>query len=373
MVDLVGQYQKIKADINQSIEEVILSSAFINGPEVQLFREELSRFLGSKHVIPCGNGTDALLVALMALNLKPGDEIISTGFTFVATLEVIALLGLTPVLVDVDPGNFNLSHEKIKAVITSRTKAIIPVHLFGQCCHMESIMKLAKEHNLFVIEDTAQALGCDYLFGNGSVKKAGTIGTIGTTSFFPSKNLGCYGDGGALMTDSDELADKLTSIVNHGTKIKYHHERIGVNSRLDSLQAAILRVKLKHLEEYTLARQEVAKRYDETLKDISGIKIPVRSSYSTHVFHQYTIILEGVDRDKFTGFLKLKGIPTMVYYPVPLHLQKAYAYMNYSPGDFVQTEYLCDHVISLPIHTELENDQQDYIIHSIIDFFSNHS
>jgi UDP-2-acetamido-2-deoxy-ribo-hexuluronate aminotransferase len=371
MVDLVGQYQKIREEINQSIEDVILSSAFINGPEVQLFCKELGRYLDCKHIIPCANGTDALQVALMALDLRPGDEIITTGFTFIATLEVIALLGLTPVLVDVDPDTFNLSHEQIEKVITSKTRAIIPVHLFGQCSDMEPIMALAKRHNLFVIEDAAQAMGSVYSFKEGTEKRAGTIGDIGCTSFFPSKNLACYGDGGALITDHDELAEKLVSIVNHGAKIKYHHERVGVNSRLDSLQAAILRVKLKHIEEYILARQDAAKHYDDALKETRGIKIPHRSSFSTHVFHQYTLILEGIDREKFAGYLKSKGIPTMVYYPVPLHLQKAYRYLGYSLGDFYHTEYLCDHVTSLPMHTELENDQLDFITDTINEYIGN--
>lgn len=373
MVDLVGQYEKIREEINQAIEQVILSSAFINGPEVQQFGKELAKYLDCRHVIPCGNGTDALQVALMALDLHPGDEIITTGFSFIATLEVIALLGLTPVLVDTDPDTFNISPEKIEKSITSKTRAIIPVHLFGQCSDMESIMALARQHNLFVIEDAAQALGSIYSFPDGRQKKAGTIGDIGCTSFFPSKNLGCYGDGGALMTNNDELAEKLFSIVNHGAKIKYYHQRIGVNSRLDSIQAAILRIKLKHIEEYLFARQEAAKRYDEALTDAKGIKIPVRSSFSTHVFHQYTLILETIDRTKFTGYLSSKRIPTMVYYPVPLHLQDAYRYLGYKRGDLPLAEHLCDCVISLPMHTELDKDQQEYITDSIIEFITNPS
>ncbi len=370
MVDLVGQYEKIREEINQSLENVIRSSAFINGPEVIRFREELALYLKSKHVISCANGTDALQVALMALNLHPGDEIITPVFSFIASLEVIAMLGLTPVLVDVDPETFNISPEGIEKAVTSKTRAIIPVHLFGQCSDMEPIMATAKRNNLYVIEDAAQSLGSIYSFKDGRLKRAGTLGDIGCTSFFPSKNLGCYGDGGAMMTDKDELAGKLSAIVNHGAKIKYYHERIGVNSRLDSLQAAILLVKLKHIDEYILARQEAATRYDEALKNIDGIKIPFRSAFSTHVFHQYTLILEDVDRELFTRYLSSKGIPTMVYYPVPLHLQEAYRYLGYSRGDFKHTEYLCDHVISLPMHTELDKDQQDYIIGSIIEFFT---
>ncbi len=373
MVDLVNQYEKIREEINQSIENVIHSSAFINGPEVTHFREELAAYLKSKHVIACANGTDALQVALMALELRPGDEIITPGFSFIASLEVIALLGLTPVIVDVDPETFNISPEEIKKAITSKTRAIIPVHLFGQCADMEPIMALAKQYNLFVIEDAAQSLGSIYSFQDGHVKRAGTIADIGCTSFFPSKNLGCYGDGGALMTDSDELAEKLLSIVNHGAKVKYYHDRIGINSRLDSLQAAILRVKLKHLDEYILARQEAATRYDEALDGINGIKVPFRSSFSTHVFHQYTVIPEQVDRQLLAGYLSSKGIPSMVYYPVPLHLQEAYRHLGYSHGDFKHTEFLCDHVISLPMHTELTKDQQDYITESINEFFSKSS
>ncbi len=373
MVDLVGQYQKIREEINRSIENVILSSAFINGPDVQLFSKELGKYMDCKHIIPCANGTDALQVALMALDLCPGDEIITTGFSFIASLEVIALLGLTPVLVDVDPETFNISYERIEKAITAKTRAIIPVHLFGQCADMEPILALAKRHNLFVIEDAAQAIGSIYSFTDGRLKKAGTVGDIGCTSFFPSKNLGCYGDGGALMTDNDELAEKLFSIVNHGATVKYHNKRIGVNSRLDSLQAAILRVKLKHIDEYNLARQEVAKRYDEALKGANGIRIPVRSSFSTHVFHQYTLILEGIDRKKFAGHLSSIGIPTMIYYPVPLHLQEAYHYLGFAGGDLPHTEYLCDHVISLPVHTELVNDQQEFITGSIIEFITNSS
>ena len=371
MVDLVGQYEKIREEINQAIEQVILSSAFINGPEVQQFGKELGKYLDCRHVIPCANGTDALQVALMALDLHPGDEIITTGFSFIASLEVIALLGFTPILVDADPETFNISPEQIEKSITPKTRAIIPVHLFGQCSDMDAIMALAKQYNLFVIEDAAQAMGSIYFFNDGRQKKAGTMGDIGCTSFFPSKNLGCYGDGGALMTNNDKLAEKLISIVNHGAKVKYYHERVGVNSRLDSLQAAILRIKLKHIEEYILARQEAAKQYDKALKDINGIKIPVRSSFSTHVFHQYTIILEKLDRNEFTGYLSLKGIPSMVYYPVPLHLQDAYRYLGYSRGDFPHIEYLCDHVISLPIHTELEKDQMEYITGSIIECITN--
>jgi len=373
MVDLVGQYQKIREEINKSIENVILSSAFINGPEVQLFSKELGKYMDCKHTIPCANGTDALQVALMALDLCPGDEIITPGFSFIASLEVIALLGLTPVLVDVDPETFNISPERIEKAITSKTRAIIPVHLFGQCSDMEPIMALAKRHNLFVIEDAAQSMGSIHSFNDGRLKRAGTIGDIGCTSFFPSKNLGCYGDGGALMTDNDDLAEKLFTIVTHGAKIKYYHERVGVNSRLDSLQAAILRVKLKHIEGYILARQDAARRYDEFLKDTNGIKIPVRSSFSSHVFHQYTVILEEIDRKKFAGYLSSKGIPTMVYYPVPLHLQEAYRYLGYARRDFYHAEYLCDHVISLPMHTELEKDQQEYITESIIECLTNPS
>lgn len=368
MVDLKSQYEKIKNEIDSAILNVIASTAFINGPEVKNFQQDLEKYLSIKHVIPCANGTDALQVSMMALGLKPGDEVIAPSFTFVATAEVIALLGLTPVLVDVDPDTFNIDPEAIRKAITPKTKAIVPVHLFGQCADMDKIMEISSKHNLFVIEDTCQAIGSDYTSGNGTKKKAGTIGHIGCTSFFPSKNLGCYGDGGAIFTNNDEFAEKLRIIVNHGMAIKYYHDMIGVNSRLDSIQAAILRMKLKHLDEYSTARNNAANYYDRAFKNNTKLKTPSRFEKSTHVFHQYTLITDNIDRNKLQQYLQEKKIPAMIYYPVPMHLQKAYLDPRYKAGDFKVSESLSKTVISLPMHTELDEEQLKYITGSVLEF-----
>jgi dTDP-4-amino-4,6-dideoxygalactose transaminase len=369
MVDLKGQYLTIKEEVDNAIQSVLDSTAFIKGPEVKKFSEELESYLGVKHVIPCGNGTDALQIALMALGLKPGDEVISVDFTFAATVEVIALMNLTPVFIDVERDTFNMDVEALKKAITPKTKAIIPVHLFGQCANMEEIMSVADEHNIFVIEDTAQGIGAEYTFSNGDVKKAGTIGTIGTTSFFPSKNLGCYGDGGALFTNDSELAKRLSAIVNHGMYKRYYHDEIGLNSRLDSIQAAILRVKLPLLDKYNSARLKVAEAYNKAFSAIDQLEIPVTDEKSTHVFHQYTLKTKGVDREFLIEYLKSKGIPAMVYYPVPLHLQKAYEKKGLSDDNYPVTMDLCNSVLSLPIHTEMKEEQLKYIIESVKEFF----
>lgn len=368
MVDLKGQYEKIKTEIDAAISNVINATAFINGPDVKAFQAELENYLGVKHVIPCANGTDALQIAMMALGLKPGDEVITADFTYVATAEVIALLGLKPVLVDVVPDTFDINISAIEKAITPKTKAIVPVHLFGQCADMEALMALAKKHNLYVIEDTAQAIGAEYTFADGSKKKAGTIGTVGCTSFFPSKNLGCYGDGGAIYTNDDELARKIRMIANHGQSVQYVHDSIGVNSRLDTLQAAILRVKLKHLDEYAAARNKAAAYYDKAFANHPKIKTPVRVKNSTHVFHQYTLQLNGVDRTKLRDYATSKNIPLMIYYPIPLHLQKAYLDPRYKQGDFPVTESLCASVLSLPMHTELSEETLKYITDNILEF-----
>lgn len=368
MVDLIAQYEKIQSQIDKAVLDVIRSSAYINGPEVKAFKAELETYLGVKHVIPCANGTDALQIAMMALGLKPGDEVITADFTYVATAEVIGLLGLTPVLVDVYPGTFDINIEAIEKAITPKTKAIVPVHLFGQCADMERLMALAKKHNLFVIEDVAQAIGADYTFADGSKKKAGTIGHIGCTSFFPSKNLGCYGDGGAIFTNDDELAKQMQIIANHGQTVQYYHDSIGVNSRLDSIQAAILRVKLPHLDEYAAARNAAAAHYDRAFGNHPRLTIPARMKNSTHVFHQYTLQLNGLDRNKLKEYLASKDIPMMIYYPVPLHLQKAYRDPRYKEGDFPVTEQLCASVFSLPMHTELDNETLTYITDSVLEF-----
>src|ERR1035437_5474685 len=368
MVDLRGQYLKIKDEVDAAIAGVLDSCAFINGPEVKEFQKELEQYLGVKHVIPCGNGTDALQIAMMALNFQPGDEVITADFTYAATAEVIALLKLKPVLVDVYKDNFSINPRALEAAITDRTVAIVPVHLFGQCVDMEAIMDIAKRHNLYVIEDTAQTIGAEYTFSDGTVHKAGTIGTIGTTSFFPSKNLGAYGDGGAIYTNDDELAKKLKMIANHGQSIQYYHDEIGVNSRLDSIQAAILRIKLKHLDEYAMARQKVAGYYDNAFRQYTSVIIPEVCNYSTHVYHQYTLQIINSDRNELRKFLADKGIPSMIYYPLPLHIQKAYLDSRYKEGDFPVTEELCKTVLSLPIHTEMTEDQMDYIINSVLEF-----
>lgn len=368
MVDLKGQYQKIKPEVDKAIAEVIDNTAFINGPSVKEFQADLEKYLGVKHVIPCANGTDALQIAMMALGLKPGDEVITADFTYVATAEVIGLLGLTPVLVDVYPDTFDINIEAIEKNITSKTKAIVPVHLFGQCADMERIMALAKKYNLYVIEDVAQAIGADYTFSNGTKAKAGTIGTIGCTSFFPSKNLGCYGDGGAIYTNNDELAAKLRMIAHHGQSVQYVHDVLGVNSRLDTIQAAVLKIKLNHLDEYASARNKAAAYYDKALSGNPKIKTPARVKNSTHVFHQYTLQLNGIDRNALREHLAKKGIPAMIYYPIPLHMQKAYRSSRYKQGDFPVTEKLCASVLSLPMHTELDEETLKYITDSVLEF-----
>ncbi len=369
MVDLQKQYERIKPEIDAAIQAVLDSTAFIQGSQVGEFAKALADYSGAKHVITCANGTDALQIAMMALNFKPGDEIILPVHTYVATAEVIALLGLTPVFADVEEKSFNINVDQIKSKITKKTVAIVPVHLYGQCANMEAIMKIAEENRLHVIEDAAQSLSADFIFSNGSKKKSGTMGTIGTTSFFPSKNLGCYGDGGAIFTNDSSLAEKLTMMANHGQKIKYHHETIGVNSRLDTLQAAILNVKLNYLSEYTKKRNEVADYYDKALSAISQVELPHRVSYSTHAFHQYTVKVNGVDRDELKLYLDKCGIPTMIYYPVPLHFQKAYRQPGVEPGAFPVTEKLSKTVLSLPVHTEMNEEQLSYICTIIRNYF----
>jgi UDP-2-acetamido-2-deoxy-ribo-hexuluronate aminotransferase len=369
MVDLRAQYEKLGSEIDNAINSVLASTAFIKGPDVKLFEDELQEYMGVKHVVSCANGTDALHLAMMVLGLKPGDEVITTDFTFIATIEVVALLGLKPVIVDPDPGTFNISVEAIQKAITPKTKAIVPVHLFGQCADMENIIELAKKHDLFVIEDAAQATGADYHFKNGTTKKAGTIGHIGTTSFFPSKNLGCYGDGGALYTNDETFARKLRSIANHGMKVRYHYDDIGVNSRLDTIQAAILRAKLKHLSEFNAARRDVADRYDKAFAGCRSISVPERVSYSSHIFHQYTIRVKNGRRDELKKYLESEKIPSMVYYPGPLHLQNAYGYLGYKEDDFPVTTLLCKEVLSLPMHPDMEIEQIDYITLNVLKFF----
>ncbi|MEE4258322.1 MAG: DegT/DnrJ/EryC1/StrS family aminotransferase [Bacteroidales bacterium] len=369
MVDLVGQYKKIKPEVDEAMIGIMNNASFINGPAVRQFQENLQNYLNVKHVIPCANGTDALQVALMALGLQPGDEVITTSFTFIATAEVIALLKLTPVLVDVDPDTFNITPEAIENAVTPKTKAIIPVHLFGQCADMHNIREVAKKHNLFIVEDTAQAIGADYTCSkSGNTKKAGTIGDIGCTSFFPSKNLGAFGDGGAIFTNDDELAAQMRVVVNHGMAVRYYHDYIGVNSRLDSMQAAVLDIKLKHLNEYTKARQEAADFYNKAFTNNPKIKTPVTADYTTHVYHQYTLVLKGVDREGLMAHLADKGVASAVYYPVPLHMQKAYIDPRYNEGDFPVTEMLSKSVLSLPIHTELTPEIQKEITDALLEY-----
>jgi len=370
MVDLHGQYLKIKEEVDAAIQGVIDATAFIKGGDVRKFQEELSSYLGVSHTVACGNGTDALQVAMMALELEPGDEVITTPFTFIATVEVIKLMGLKPVFVDVLPDTFNLDPELLEKAVTKRTKAIVPVHLFGQCAHLEAIMEIAGKYGLYVIEDNAQAIGADYTFSDGSRKKAGTIGHIGTTSFFPSKNLGAFGDGGALFTNDERLGQRLASLVNHGMQKRYYYSHVGVNSRLDTLQAAILRVKLKHLESYHQARQKAAGWYDEALSEVPGVTIPKRSPFSTHIFHQYTLKLSADKRDGLKEFLQEKQVPSMIYYPVPLHLQHAYKDLGYKKGDLPASEELSHRVLSLPMHTEMETKQLKYITDQIHSFFN---
>jgi len=381
MVDLQGQYSSIKDQINSSLQEVMETSAYVNGPEVQKFQKELEEYLGVKHVIPCANGTDALQIAMMGLGLQPGDEVITADFTFAATVEVIALLQLTPVLVDVDPNTFNINTDAIRKAITPKTKAIVPVHLFGQCANMDEILSIAEEHNLYIIEDNAQAIGANYTFKNGSKKKAGTIGHVGATSFFPSKNLGGFGDGGAIFTNDDALAHTLRGVVNHGMYERYYHDVVGVNSRLDSMQAAVLRVKLPNLNDYNKARQEAARKYTKAFQNCEHIQTPrvetnqicdkdlgICSTCDCHVFHQYTLKITNGKRDALGKHLAELQIPHGVYYPIPLHSQKAYKDSRYDEADFPVTNQLVKEVISLPMHTELDDEQIAFIAKTIIDF-----
>ena len=378
MVDLKGQYETIKEAVNTSVLEVLDSTAYINGPKVHEFQKNLEDYLGVKHVIPCANGTDALQIAMMGLGLKPGDEVITADFTFAATVEVIALLGLTPVLVDVEPDTFNIDINAIKKAITPKTKAIVPVHLFGQCADMDAIMEIANEHNLFVIEDNAQAIGASYASSDGSKIKAGTIGHVASTSFFPSKNLGCYGDGGAIFTNDDDLAHTIRGIVNHGMYRRYYHDVVGVNSRLDSIQAVILNTKLPHLDNYNKARQNAARKYNAAFKSQENIITPVYKKTcdgiceecDCHVYHQYTLKVKNTDRDALAAHLNEQGIPCGVYYPVPLHSQKAYADARYNEEDFKVTNQLIKEVISLPMHTELDDEQIEFITSTVINFIN---
>ena len=370
MVDLKGQYNKIKSQIDTAVIQTIESTSFINGPIVKEFADSLEIYLDVKHVVPCANGTDALQIALMALSLKPGDEVICPSFTYVATAEVISLLGLTPVMTDVDQDTFNITADIIRPHITSKTKAIVPVHLYGQSCDMEGIMNLAEEFGIYVIEDNAQAIGARYTFSDGTEKNTGTIGHIGTTSFFPSKNLGCYGDGGAMFTNDDEIAKNLKMIANHGQEVKYYHKVTGCNSRLDSIQAAILNIKLNHLDSYSSSRNKMAKNYDEGFSEISQLSIPKRQHNSTHVFHQYTLKVEPVLRSSLIDFLNENKIPVMIYYPVPLYKQEAFSKNVNSEFTIENVEQLCSSVFSLPIHTEYENSSQEFIINKVIEFFN---
>ncbi len=371
MVDLIGQYQKIQNEIDEAVIKVLRNANFINGSEVETFSKNLSNYLDGSYVITCANGTDALQIAMMALELEPGDEVIVPAFTYVATAEVIGLLRLKPIMVDVHPLNFNLTIENIEHAITSKTKAIVPVHLFGQCADMEPILALAKKHHLYVIEDTAQAIGSVYTFADGSKMQAGTMGDIGCTSFFPSKNLGCYGDGGAVYTKNEELAKKIKMIANHGQVKKYIHKYIGVNSRLDTIQAAILDIKLKHLDEYIKARQNAASVYDNLLSNVNGLTIPTRVANSSHVFHQYTLIVKDGKRDALKDYLNEAGIPAMIYYPIPLNEQEAYKTIGAVTGTLNVTYDLCKSVISLPMHTELTSAQQSFVADTIKNFFKN--
>ena len=370
MVDLSAQYAKIKPAIDSAISEVLQSAVFIGGQKVESFATEFGAYLGAEHVIPCANGTDALQIALMALGLKPGDEVITPSFTYIATTDVIALLGLTPVFVEVDPQTYCISPAAIEAAISPRTKAIVPVHLYGQAANMNAIMELARKHQLYVVEDNAQAIGSDYHLANGQRVKTGTIGHIGCTSFFPSKNLGCYGDGGALYTQDAELAQKIKMIANHGQKVKYVHDVVGCNSRLDSLQAAILSVKLRQLDNYIDARRAVAEAYDAAFAQIPALTIPFRAPDSRHVFHQYTLRVAGGKRDALQAHLLHLGVPTMIYYPIPAHKQHMFAAFDVQDLHLPLSEQLCTEVLSLPIHTEMDEAQQQYIIDSVLSFFN---
>ena len=372
MVDLKGQYEAIKDQVNTSISNILETSAFINGPDVKEFQKELEAYLGVKHVIPCANGTDALQIAMMGLGLKPGDEVVTSDFTFAATVEVIALLQLTPVLVDVDAETFNIDIAAIEKAITPKTKAIVPVHLFGQCANMDALLALGKKHNIFIIEDNAQAIGANHTFKDGRKQKAGTIGHVGSTSFFPSKNLGCYGDGGAIFTNDDDLAHTIRGIVNHGMYERYHHDVVGVNSRLDSIQAAVLRAKLPHLDNYNKARRDAARKYNTAFMNEEKIITPIIcDSCDCHVFHQYTLRIKDADRDALVKHLNENGIPCGVYYPIPLHSQKAYKDTRYNEADFPVTNAIVKDCISLPMHTELEDDQISFITKTVIDFVNN--
>lgn len=368
MVDLITQLDKIKPSIDKVINEVITTAQFINGPEVKAFQIELQEYLGVKHVIPCANGTDALQIALMSLDLKPGDEVITPSFTYIATTEVIALLGLKPVFVEVDKDTFCIDPASIENAITDKTKAIVPVHLYGQACNMNEIMTIAEKHDLKVIEDNAQAIGSEYKLSNGNSVKTGTIGDIGCTSFFPSKNLGCFGDGGAICTNNDELASKMRMIANHGQSKRYHHDMVGCNSRLDNLQAGVLRIKLRELDSYLDSRREAASYYDKVFENIESIKTPVRSKESRHVFHQYTLTLEGINRNELHHFLAEKDIPSMIYYPIPAHKQKMFASFGSEDSELPITDWLTERVISLPMHTELEKEQLEFITNSVLEF-----
>lgn len=369
MVDLLGQYEKIKPEVDAALLDVIASTAFINGPEVKAFEKELAAYLGVKHVIACGNGTDALQVAMMALGLKPGDEVITASFTFVATVEVLALLGLVPVFADVLPGTFNLDPADVARKVTPRTKAIVPVHLFGQSADMDAMLAIAREYDLRVVEDACQSIGADHSGANGK-RKSGTIGDIGVTSFFPSKNLGCFGDGGALFTNDDELAHRIRRVCNHGSEQRYYHEVIGVNSRLDSVQAAVLRIKLRHLNAYAKARNAAAAAYDNAFSRVNDITIPERSTFSNHVFHQYTLRVTNGKRDALRKHLEAAGIPAMVYYPVPCHLQNAYKSDRFPVGSLPVTEQLTEEVISLPMSTELDPEQLEHITRAVTNFLN---
>lgn len=371
MVDTKTQYQKIKEEVDSAVIQVMESSAFINGKPVKDFTANLSAYIGAKNTIPCANGTDAIQIALMALGLKPGDEVITPSFTYIATTEVIALLNLTPVFVEVNPDTFCIDPAAIEKAITPKTKVIVPVHLYGHAADMEPIMEIAKKHNLYVIEDNAQAIGCEYTFSDGTKKKTGTIGHIGTTSFYPSKNLGGFGDGGAIFTNDDELAKKLLMIANHGQSKQYYHDVVGCNSRLDSIQAAVLDIKLKHLDEYNAARITAADYYDKAFANNPKIKTPFRASNSHHVFHQYTLQLEGVDRNGLKEFLATHSIPAMIYYPVPGHKQKMFAQFNTGSQDMAVTDMLTERVISLPIHTELDEEQLQFITSKVLEFVNN--
>ena len=378
MVDLKQQYLKIKDEIDAAVTGVLDSTVFIGGPQVNEFSKNLAEYLGVRHVIPCANGTDALQIAMMALGLQPGDEVITPSFTYVATTEVIALLKLKPVFVEVNTKTFCVDPEAIRKAITPKTKAIVPVHLYGQSCEMEEIMAIANENNLYVIEDNAQSIGSNYTFKNGAVKKTGSIGTISCTSFFPSKNLGCYGDGGAMCTDDDDLAVKLKMIANHGQRARYYHDMVGCNSRLDALQAAILNIKLPLLDKYIDARRKAADFYDKAFADNKHITTPFRANYSKHVFHQYTLILDNIDnpekyRDGLVAFLAERNVPSMIYYPVPAHKQKMFA--SFGGSDFIleKTDWLTHRVVSLPIHTELDEEQLDYITKNVLDYVNQYS